>query len=339
MPIHLIWGDDVAASEREVAKLITKIIDPSWSSINLSRLDGANTEQASQALLEVRTPPFGNGGRLVILKRSPFCNNCSNELATSFEAVLDLIPQNTHLVLVNTNKPDGRLRTTKALIKLIKNKQGEEKSFLLPAIWDGAGQKNLVERTAKDLGLRLHPEATLLLIEALGNDSSRVHSELKKLALHAETNSSPSEEEQAKYLINVETVNALIEGKTTNALQIGDSLLAGKTIDAIARLNILFEAGEPPLRVLATLTGQVRGWLWVSLLEMEGEKDVSTIAKAAGIANPKRIYVMRKQLQKRQPQQFLELLSCLLEIEAALKRGVAPMDAFRDGLISKNHLK
>ncbi|MFL0732735.1 MAG: DNA polymerase III subunit delta, partial [Prochlorococcus sp.] len=90
----------------------------------------------------------------------------------------------------------------------------------------------------------------------------------------------------------------------------------------------------PALRIVATLTGQIRGWLWVSLLEQQGERDVNVIAKAAGIGNPKRIYVMRKQLQGRPPQRFLKLLSRLLEVEAALKRGALPGDAFRDGLIS-----
>ena len=84
---------------------------------------------------------------------------------------------------------------------------------------------------------------------------------------------------------------------------------------------------------MATLTGQIRGWLWVSLMDKQGERDVAVIAKAAGIGNPKRIYVMRKQLQGRQPKRFLSLLSRLLEVESRLKRGAQPGDAFRDGLL------
>ena len=60
---------------------------------------------------------------------------------------------------------------------------------------------------------------------------------------------------------------------------------------------------------------------------------VAVIAKAAGIGNPKRIYVMRKQLQGRPPKRFLSLLGRLLEVEARLKRGAQPGDAFRDGLL------
>ncbi len=330
MPIHLFWGNDAAARDHAIETLISDVVDQAWSSINLSRCDGAEAGQASQALTEARTPPFGSGGRLVLLQRSPFCNACPSELANRFEDVLDLIPETSHLVLCNPNKPDGRLRTTKALQKLVKLKQASEKSFLLPAIWDGAGQQELVERTARDLGLQLEPEATTALVEAIGNDSTRLNAELQKLALHADIRTA----NQSPTLIKAENVAALIEGMATNALQVGDSLLAGHAGEAIARLDALLDAGEPALRIVATLTGQIRGWLWVSLLEQQGERDVNVIAKAAGISNPKRIYVMRKQLQGRPPQRFLTLLSHLLEVEAALKRGAIPTDAFRDGLLS-----
>ena len=60
---------------------------------------------------------------------------------------------------------------------------------------------------------------------------------------------------------------------------------------------------------------------------------MAVIAKAAGIGNPKRIYVMRKQLQGRSSQRCLSLLGRLLNVEVALKRGAQPGDAFRDGLL------
>ena len=106
MPIHLIWGDDAAARDRAIDGLIESHVDPSWSSLNLSRLDGAETGQAIQALEEARTPPFATGERLVLLQRSPFCNGCPSELADRFEAALELIPNSSHLVLVNPAKPD-----------------------------------------------------------------------------------------------------------------------------------------------------------------------------------------------------------------------------------------
>ena len=97
MPVHLFWGDDSAALERALNKLMDGVIDPAWTSIKLSRLDGADSGQALQALEEARTPPFGGGDRLVLLQRSPFCNACPSELADRFDDALDLILSLIHI--------------------------------------------------------------------------------------------------------------------------------------------------------------------------------------------------------------------------------------------------
>ena len=327
MPIHLFWGDDEAARNRAVEALIDARLDPSWAAINLSRLDGNDPAQAVQALEEARTPPFGSGARVVVLQRSPFCNQCPAELAAQLDANLALINPDCHLLLVSSGKPDARLRTTKALQQLVKEGRASEQSFALPPIWDGAGQVQLVTRTATDLGLTLEPAAAEALAEAIGSDSARLASELEKLSLYVSSrnnNAAP---------ITLEAVQALVGGRSTSALAVGDALLAGRPADAIALTDALLEANEPALRIVASLSSQIRGWLWVALLERSGERDPAVIAKAAGIGNPKRIYVMRKQIQGRTPEQMLKLLGQLLEVEAALKRGADPGEAFRDGFL------
>ena len=330
MPIHLLWGDDEAARTRAVESLVTECTDPAWQSINLTRLDGNEATQASQALEEARTPPFGGGDRVVVLQRSPFCNQCPAELAEQLEAALPLIPANCHLVLVNSGKPDARLRTTKALQKLVKAGEAREQSFQLPAVWDGAGQVELVLRTARELGLQLEPTAAEALSDAIGSDSARLASELEKLALYVGAEPGRKTPQPP---ITAAAVEALVGSHATNALQVGDALLAGQPAEAVALVDALLVANEPALRIVATLCGQIRGWLWVSLLDQQGESDVNAIAKAAGIGNPKRIYVMRKQIRGRKPARFLALLRQLLEVEAALKRGSDPGDAFRDGFL------
>ena len=324
MPIHLFWGDDEAARNRAVDALIQQVCDPSWQSINLTRLDGNDQGQAAQALAEARTPPLGAGDRLVLLQRSPFCNQCPAELASQLEAALGQIPDHCHLVLVNGAKPDARLRTTKALKGV-----AEERSFNLPAVWDGAGQVELVSRTAREMGLAVEPAAAEALAEAIGSDSARLASELEKLSLYAGTGKAGGPGAP----ITAAAVAALIGSHATSSLQVGDALLAGQSAEAIALVEQLLEVNEPALRIVAALSSQIRGWLWVSLLDAQGEQDVAVIAKAAGIGNPKRIYVMRKQIRGRPPGRFLRLLGQLLEVEAALKRGSEPGDAFRDGFL------
>lgn len=324
MPIHLFWGDDEAARNRAVDALIQQVCDPSWQSINLTRLDGNDQGQAAQALAEARTPPLGAGDRVVLLQRSPFCNQCPADLASQLEANLGQIPDHCHLVLVNGAKPDARLRTTKALKGV-----AEERSFNLPAVWDGAGQVELVNRTAREMGLAIEQAAAEALAEAIGSDSARLASELEKLSLYAGTGKAGGPGAP----ITAAAVAALVGSHATSSLQVGDALLAGQGAEAIALVEQLLEVNEPALRIVAALSSQIRGWLWVSLLDAQGEQDVAVIAKAAGIGNPKRIYVMRKQIRGRPPGRFLRLLGQLLEVEAALKRGNEPGDAFRDGFL------
>jgi len=334
MPIHLFWGDDEAARTRAVDALIQRVCDPNWQSINLTRLDGNDQGQAGQALAEARTPPLGAGDRLVLLQRSPFCNQCPADLASQLEAALGQIPDHCHLVLVNVAKPDARLRTTKALKGV-----AEERSFSLPAVWDGAGQVELVSRTAQEMGLVIERAAAEALAEAIGSDSARLASELEKLSLYAGTSQGGGPGAPSTALpitappITAAAVAALIGSHATSSLQVGDALLAGQSAEAIALVEQLLEVNEPALRIVAALSSQIRGWLWVSLLDAQGEQDVAVIAKAAGIGNPKRIYVMRKQIRGRPPGRFLRLLGQLLEVEAALKRGSDPGDAFRDGFL------
>ncbi|MFN9646351.1 MAG: DNA polymerase III subunit delta, partial [Cyanobacteriota bacterium] len=312
MPIHLYWGDDEAARTRAVEHLVEQVLDPTWASMNLSRLDGQDAEQARRALEEARTPPLGAGHRVVVLQRSPFCGTCPPALAEALEACLPAIAADAHLVLVSSGKPDARLRTTKALRAV-----AEERSFPLPASWDGAGQLDLVRGTARELGLTLEDRAAEALAQAIGSDSARLASELEKLRVYGGER------------ITAAAVSALVGGRSSTALAVGEALLAGKPAEAIALVDGLLEAGEPALRIVASLSSQSRGWLWVALLEARGEQDVTTIAKAAGIGNPKRVYVLRKQIRGRSEEHLLALLRQLLEAEASLKRGGDPADTFR----------
>ena len=317
MPIHLYWGDDASSLERAVKELINAVVEPAWQSLNLSRLDGSSLEQATQALNEARTAPFGGGGRLVLLQRSPFCERCPAELAEQLDAALPLVPESTHLLLVTPSKPDARLKTTKALRKV-----ATEKNFQLPAIWDGAGQVELARRTAEELGLKLNRPAAELLADCIGSDSNRLTNELEKLSLYC-----------GERPIDQQAVAALAGPAQQNALAIGETLLRGETGLALLQINELLASNEPPLRLVGSLTSQVRGWIWVCLLSEQGEQDVAVIAKAAGIGNPKRIYVMRKQLRGAKSYRLLALLRRLLNVEAALKLGTAPGNAFREGFI------
>tara|TARA_B100000579_G_scaffold425711_1_gene431805 strand:- start:264 stop:1292 length:1029 start_codon:yes stop_codon:yes gene_type:complete len=338
MPIHLIWGDDYEASNREIEEIVQSAIDPIWKSFNYSQIDGNDQKQNFKALEEIQSPPLGNGGRVVLVRRSPFCNGCSLELANKLEKTIKLIPDNTHLILNNSTKPDKRLKTTKLLQKLIEsNTFSNEKSFNLPLPWDMNGQRNLVEKIAHRLNLKMNNETIDLIIESIGNDSSLINTELQKIALLSEaTNKMHKINNQT--IITKQLVKKLIQHNSTNALEIANILLKGERAVALNKIKSLLDNGEPALRLISTLTGQSRGWLWVHLLDSQGNQDVKEIAKLSGIANPKRIYVIRKQIQDISLETLLRLMKKLLRIEASIKSGHNPLDSFKDNLLTESKI-
>ena len=334
MPIHLIWGDDYEASKKEIEEIVQTVIDPSWESFNYSQIDGNDPQQNFRALEEIQSAPFGSGGRIVLVRRSPFCNGCSIELANKLEQTIKLIPDNTHLILNNSNKPDKRLRTTKLIGKSIQsNVNSKEKSFLLPLPWDINGQRNLVKNISYKLNLKINNETIDLIVESIGNDSSLINTELQKLSLLSEAINKNSNQNQPRE-ISKELVTKLIQNNSSNALEIANFILEGKRITALSKIQSLLKNGEPALRLVATLTGQSRGWLWVHLLDSQGKKDVKEISKLAGIANPKRIFVIRNQIQSKSLDELLEIMKKLLIIEASIKSGTKPIDSFKDNLLT-----
>jgi DNA polymerase-3 subunit delta len=338
MPIHLIWGDDYEACNREIEEIIQTVINPSWKSFNYSQIDGNDPKQNLRALEEVQSAPFGSGGRIVLVRRSPFCNGCSIELANKLEQAIKLIPNNTYLILNNSNKPDKRLKTTKLIEKSIQfNSFSKEKSFLLPLPWDINGQRNLVKNILYKLNLKMNHETIDLIVESLGNDSSLINTELQKLSLLSDAVNKSSNTDRPKE-ISKELVKKLIQNNSTNALEIANLLLKGEIIIALNKIQSLLKNGEPALRLITTLTGQSRGWLWVHLLDSQGNQDVKEIAKLAGIANPKRIFVIRKQIQDKSLETLLKLMKKLLKIEASIKSGTNPIDSFKDNLLTDSKI-
>ena len=338
MPIHLIWGDDYEASNREIEDIIKKVIDPVWKSFNYSQIDGNDPKQNFRALEEIQSAPLGKGGRIVLVRRSPFCNGSSIDLANKIEQAIKLIPDNTHLILNNSNKPDKRLKNTKLIQKYIEsNASSEEKSFTLPLPWDLYGQRNLVNNIADRLNLKMSNETIDLIVESIGNDSSLINTELQKISLLSEANNKTLNK-NGPQIITYELVKNLIQNNSTNALEIASLLLKGDRTIALNKIKSLLENGEPALRLIATLTGQSRGWLWVNLLDSEGNQDVKEIAKLTGIANPKRIFVIRKQIQGKSLETLLELMRKLLKIEASIKSGTNPIDSFKDNLLTESKI-
>ncbi|MBD1920804.1 DNA polymerase III subunit delta [Microcoleus sp. FACHB-831] len=321
MSIFLYWGEDDFGLQKAVTALRDRVLDPIWASFNYDKISPDRSDAIIVALNQAMTPPFGAGGRLVWLVDTTLCQHCSEELLDELERTLPAIPDSSTLLLTSRTKPDGRLKST----KLLQN-HADIREFSLIAPWKTEQLVQQVRQVAGNKGLKLTPEAAELLAQAVGNDTRLLSTELDKLQLYAAAKGGQEGTIEAK------AVTALVTSSTQNSLQLAGAIRQGDAARAIALVADLINRNEPGLKIVATLIGQFRTWLWVKLMLEAGERD-DKIASAAEIGNPKRVYILRQEVSALKSGQLSRTLPLLLELEVSLKRGADPLSTLQTKVI------
>jgi DNA polymerase III subunit delta len=315
MAIILYWGDDDFAIAKAVTKIQQSSIDPAWVSFNYEKISPDTDNAVMTALNQSMTPPFGAGKRLVWLADTTVMQQCSEALLAELERTLPNIPDTTMLLLTSKNKPDGRLKSTKTIQKYA---NVQELSQIPPWKTDELIQR--VQIVANELGLKVTRDAVQLLAESVGNNTRQLYLELEKLQLLA-----GGEGQQIDRVM----VSSLVIANTQNSLQLAAAIRQGDVGTALNLVAELIAHNEPALKIVATLVGQFRTWLWVKMLLEDGEKDERVIATAAGIGNPKRLFFLRQELQGASADRLAASLPKLLDLEFSLKRGGEPISTLQ----------
>lgn len=320
MPVYLYWGDDEFSLAKAVDALRESILDPSWSTFNFDKILPDSQNSVISGLNQAMTPPFGLGNRLVWLVNTPITQQCSGEVLQELERTLPVIPEATTLLLTTTNKPDGRLKSTKLL-----QRHATVKEFSRISPWKTDQLEQRVKQVAAEVGVRLTQPGVQLLAEAVGNDTQQLYNELEKLKLYAGNNSEA---------LKLEAIATLVQSNTQNSLKLAQAIKAGNTDQALELIAALIDHNEPALKIVATLVGQFRTWLWVKLMIDRRVKDEREIAIAAEIGNPKRIYFLRQEVQSLSVRQLQHTLPLLLELETQLKRGADEISTLQTHVIA-----
>jgi DNA polymerase III subunit delta len=307
MTIILYWGDDDFAIAQAVTAIQQSSIDPAWMSFNYEKISPDRDDAVITALNQAMTPPFGIGKRLVWLADTTLTQQCSEQLLAELERTLPNVPDTTILLLTSKNKPDGRLKSTKTIQKYAKVQE-----FALIPPWKTDELIQRVQIVAKELGLKLTKDAIALLAESVGNNTRQLYLELDKLQLLA----GGAEQE-----IDRSMVSSLVVANTQNSLQLAAAIRQGDVGTSLHLIAELINHNEPALKIVATLVGQFRTWLWVKMLLESGEKDDKVIATAAGLGNPKRLFFIKQELHGTTADRLAASLPKLLDLEFSLKRG------------------
>ncbi len=324
MPIYLYWGEDDFAIQQAVGKLRETVLDPQWASFNYDKISPEQPDAAIQALNQAMTPTFGAGQRLVWLVDTTITQHCSEDLLAELQRTLPVLPKSSVLLMTCRSKPDGRLKST----KLLQNHADVREFSPIPP-WKTDQIVQQVKQAAQEVGVKLTPDAIELLADCVGNDTRLLFSELKKLRLFG------LDSQQA---LSADTVAFLVTANTQNSLQLAVAIRGADTGKALGLVADLIDRNEPALRIVATLIGQFRTWLWVKLMIQSGERDEKAIATAAEVGNPKRIYFLKQEVNSLTLPKLSATLPVLLDLEVSLKQGAEATTALQTKVIELCHI-
>ncbi len=310
MPVYIYWGDDDFSMNRAIATLRDRTLDEAWASFNYNKINPDQPDAVVQALNQALTPPFGAGQRFVWLADTPIAQRCAEALLTELDRTLPMIPDATVLLMTLAGKPDGRLKST----KLLKQHTTMREFAAIPP-WKTDQLIQHVQTIANDQNLRITPKASQLLADCVGNDTRQLVTELEKLSLYVGDRGS----------IDEDAIATLVTISTQSSLQLAAAVREANTARALSLVADLFGRNEPALRIVATLIGQFRTWLWVKLMVQSGERDERTIAREAEVSNPKRIYFLQREVRSLSLRQLQEAMKLLLQLELGLKQGAEPL--------------
>lgn len=319
MPIYLYWGSDDFAIAQAVNVLRQKVLDAAWESFNYDKISPEHPDAITHGLNQAMTPPFGTGGRLIWLVDTTLCQKCSEEQLSELERSLPTLPDTSTLLLTSRNKPDSRLKVTKLL-----QKHAEIKEYSPIPTWKADLIAKKVHQVAKDFDVQLTSAAIDLLVEAVGNDTRQLHSELEKLRLYSGAK---------KRTLNEDDVAAIVTTTTQNVFKLAAEIRQGQTAQALEMVAELIRQNEPAIKITSALISQFRTWAWIKLMMETGERDENAIAQAAEIGNPKRLYFLKQEVQSLSLNSLLQTLPILLELDSGLKRGADDLIALQTKVV------
>lgn len=173
----------------------------------------------------------------------------------------------------------------------------------------GAALESWIHKRAQALGVKIAPEAASLLANFMGSQLRMLANELDKLATYVGD----------RAIINIEDVRLLsASAQEARIFDLTDALAQRNRKQALDLLHDLLADGEPPLKLISTITSQVRSLLLVKELANDGLR-VQQIVTATGMA-PFVAEKALRQVGKFQTAQLEGAYRQLLATDAALKR-------------------
>ncbi|GAC1383793.1 MAG: DNA polymerase III subunit delta [Ktedonobacteraceae bacterium] len=211
------------------------------------------------------------------------------------------MPDTTVLILLVDEVIDAANPLVKAA-----EKHGKVIQCTLPK---GTALENWITKRAKNSGVKVSSEATALLANYIGNHLRLLANEIDKLATYVG---------EGKTIDAADVRKLSAQVQEARIFDLTDALAQRNRKQALNILHDLLSDGEPPIKLISTITSQVRSLLLVKELSQKGMRS-SAIASTIGMAP----FIAEKALRQVGNFSMPQLEGAyrqLLSTDAALKR-------------------
>lgn len=305
MSVYFFYGDEEYSIEQAINEK-KKLLDKNFSAMNFKTYDNPSFTDLISIL---RTTPMMFGKMLIVL-------NCLDYFSKSFEdsqnkqieEALSLVSEDVDIVFtaILPRNEGKKLDSRRKLFKLLSKQNAQE--FKTIPTYKVDEITSWINKYARKIGIKVEQEASLTLIEQIGNNLREFVNELEKLKL-------------AVYPEKIVTKNDVKINCITNEdlFNFTDYLMTNKTDLALLEFRKLLQK-KHELEIMSALQTMLRKWILIKL----NEKKISTfeISKLTGMHE----FVIQKNMQKMKNHSLRDLIKLkqnLIDAEYKIKSGQA----------------
>ena len=288
-PFYFLYGPEIFYQIEVIKALNQNLITDDNRDFNLETFD-ARESTVNHWLGSASTISFMGGTKLVVVR------NLHDAIPKDQDAQILIDYANCPIpeacVVITSDKVDRKRKLFKTLTKLNTAVACEAPKENELASW--------LRNRANEKGYALTPDAARSLINRVGARPGILAKELEKTLLYAGKNKSVSEKDVAE---------VVGETKLENVFALTEALKTKNPEKALQLLNNQIDHGEEPIKILGTITWQLR-MIWEVKHYQQKNLPSGQIAKAMG-ANP---YVVEKALQHTRRFSMQQLRNGYLEL-------------------------
>ena len=305
MSVYFFYGDEEYSIEQAINEK-KKLLDKNFSAMNFKTYDNPSFTDLISIL---RTTPMMFGKMLIVL-------NCLDYFSKSFEdsqnkqieEAISLVSEDVDIVFtaILPRNEGKKIDSRRKLFKLLSKQNAQE--FKTIPTYKVDEITSWINKYARKIGIKVEQDASLTLIEQIGNNLREFVNELDKLKL-------------AVYPEKTVTKNDVKVNCITNEdlFNFTDYLMTNKTDLALLEFRKLLQK-KHELEIMSALQTMLRKWILIKLNEKK--MSMFEISKHTGMHE----FVIQKNMQKMKNHSLRDLIKLkqnLIDAEYKIKSGQA----------------